>query len=205
MPDLSAGRRDSARPEHPVAPPSAAMSSRPATGTDTVTVACNLPQGHILQLYDIETVEQVLPNGRSIKENYCTLNLERGQWHIRGVVNRSALSAVGAGDILPDDYRVIRGAAPDTGYALTYGVPRDFWEEWLRRNADSPLVKGKHIFAASTENRAVGQAREFKEFKSNFQGLDPAGDYRARSGRSIRKFDRNDNRTMPDDVVDADA
>jgi hypothetical protein len=169
-----------------------------ATGTDTVTVACNLPMGVILQMYDIEQVETCLPNGRVIKENNCTLNLDHGQWHIRGVVNRNSLAAVNAGDILPDDYRVIRGAAPDTGYALTYGVPKDFWDEWLKRNENSPLVRGKHIFAASSENRAVGQAREYKEFKSGFQPLDQGGDYRVPRGRGIRKYERGDNRTVPD-------
>jgi hypothetical protein len=174
-----------------------------ATGTDTVTVACNLPQGIILQMFDVEVVETVLPNGRMIKENVATLNLEHGQHHIRGVVDRNSLAAVGAGDILPDDYRVIRGLTPGTGYALTYDVPRDFWEEWLRRNPDSPLVKGKHIFAAGSESRAVGQAREYKEFKSGFQGLDQGGDYRVpRGGQNVRKFDRTDNRAAPPSADD---
>jgi hypothetical protein len=166
--------------------------SRRATGTDTVTIACNLPMGIVLQIYHVEEVESVLPNGRVIKENVATLNLEHGQWHIRGVVNRNSLAAMGVGDVLPDDYRLIRGAKPDTGYALTYGIPTDFWEEWLRCNADNPIVRGKHIFAATSENRAVGQAREFKDFRSGFQGLDPAGDYRIPRGQ-IRKFQASDN------------
>ena len=173
--------------------------TRQATGTETVTIACNLPQGVVLQLYDVEETEAFLPNGRVIKENVCTLNTEAGQWHVRGVVNRSALAAVGAGDILPDDYRVVRGERPDTGYALTPGVPRNFWEEWLRRNEDSPLVRGKHIFAEGSEQRAVGHARELKELRSGFQGLDQGGDYRVpNGGRGVRKFDRNDNQAGPE-------
>lgn len=178
-------------------PPEKAPDPPRATGTDTVTVACGLPQGVMLQIYDVETVETILPNGRSIKENHASLNMEHGQWFIRGVVDRNALSAIGAGDVLPDDYRVIRGAAPGTGYALTYGVPRDFWEEWSRVNADSPLVKNHMIFAATSENRVVGQAREYKDFKSGFQGLDPSGDSRVNRG-SIRKYETGNNTVTPE-------
>lgn len=175
-------------------PPKAPLPPR-ATGTETVTVACNLPQGLILQIFDVEKVTSFLPNGRSIEENKCSLNLEHGQWHVRGVVNRNSLAAVGAGEVLPDDYRVVRGEAPDTGYALTYGIPRDFWEEWLKVNKDSPIVKNRHIFAAASENRAVGQAREFKEFKSGFQPLNQEGDYRVpNGGRALRKYSPSDNR-----------
>lgn len=183
-------------------PPSVAASRR-ATGTDTVCVACNLPQGFILQIYNVEETEAFLPNGRTIKENVCTLNLEHGQYHIRGIVNRSSLAAVGARDVLPDDYRVVRGTTPDSGYALTYDIPRDFWEAWLKQNQSNPLVKNRHIFAASSENRAVGEAKEYKDFKSGFQGLNQSGDYRVpRGGRGIRKFSPNDNRTTAEDGVE---
>jgi hypothetical protein len=171
---------------------------RRATGTDTVTVACNLPSGFILQLYDVEEVTQFLPNGREFKENQCTLRPDLGRWALHGPVNRSALAATGRDDKLPDDYRLIPGDAPDTGYALTFGVPRDFWERWLKDNEKSPIVLGKHVFAASTTSRAVGQAKEYRELKSGFQGLNQAGDYRVPNGRSVRKFDRTDNSAGPE-------
>lgn len=168
---------------------------RRATGTDTVTVACNIPNGLILQVYDVEKVEHVLPNGRSIKENQCTLDVEAGQWALMGPVNRSALAATGRNEHLPDDYRLIPGDAPDTGYALTYGIPRDFWERWLEDNKGGPLIKGHHVFAASSESRAIGEAKEHRESKSGLQGLNQGGDYRVPNGKSIRKFERSDNRT----------
>jgi hypothetical protein len=167
---------------------------RRATGTDTVTVACSLPTGHILQIYDIEESEQVLPNGRTFKENIATVNLEHGQWHLNGAaLDYGAL----AGGNVPD-YRVIKGSAPGTGYGLTMGVPRDFWEAWLKQNATSPLVKNRLIFAASTEDAAVGEARDYKDLRSGLQGLDQKGDYRVPSGRNIRKYSPNDNRVTPD-------
>jgi orotidine-5'-phosphate decarboxylase len=169
-----------------------------ATGTDTVTVACNLPNGLILQLYDVEKVQQTLPSGKVFEENVSTLRPDLGRWALNGVVNRSALAATGREDRLPEDYRLIPGIAPDTGFALTPGIPRDFWERWLEDNKGSPLVTGRHVFAAPSEARAVGQAKEFKEVKSGFQGLNQGGDYRVPNGRAVRKFDRMDNEAAPE-------
>lgn len=167
---------------------------RRATGTDTVTVACSLPNGHILQIYDIEVVEQCMPNGKTFKENVATVNLSHGQWHLNGAALDYARLAAGT---VPD-YRVIKGSTPGAGYALTPGIPRDFWEEWLRQNAANPIVKQRHIFAASSENRAVDEAREHKEHRSGLEGLNPAGDARVPNGRGIRKYSLSDNRVTPE-------
>lgn len=172
----------------------ARRQSAPATGTDTVTVACNLPNGHILQIYHIEEVETVLPNGRVFRENIATLDQSAGQYALNGAqLDYGALQ----GGSMPD-YRVIKGSAPGTGFALTSGIPRDFWDRWLANNANSPLVKNRHIFASSTEARAADEAREYKDFKSGFQGLNPAGDYRVPSGRGVRKYSPTDNRMTPE-------
>lgn len=163
---------------------------RQATGTDTVTVACNLPNGHVLQIYDVEETESILPNGRSIKENMSTPNWAAGQWVLNGC--KLDMAALTAGEL--PDYRVIKGATPDCGYALTTGVPRDFWEEWLRQNKSSPLVTGRHVYSASSEPRAAAEAKEYKDLRSGLQGLNPSGDYRVpNGGRAIRKYDPNDN------------
>lgn len=174
---------------------------RKATGTDTVCVACNLPSGLVLQLYDVEVTESVLPNGRVIKENQCTLRPDQ-QWALRGPVNRSALAATNRDDTLPDDYVLVRGDVPDSGYALTFGIPKDFWDEWLRVNHDNPIVKNGHVFAAKSESDAKAMAKERREFTSGFQGLNQGGDSRVPNGRAVRKFDRQDNRAVPEAEVE---
>lgn len=169
--------------------------ARRGTGnSDTVTVACNLPNGLLLQIYDIEEVESVLPNGRVIKENNATLNLDAGRWMINGAAIDYAALAEGG---LPD-YRVIKGSAPGTGYALTTGVPRAIVERWMHQNANSPLVKNRHVFVSGTEASAVDEARDYKDLNSGFQGLSQTGDYRLPSGRAIRKYSPNDNRLTPE-------
>jgi hypothetical protein len=184
---MSETKEDAVRPAKTPQP----LAQNRATGTDTVTVACNLPTGLLLQIYNIEIAERTLPNGNVITENHATLNLDHGQWYVHGPVNFNSLAA--SGREVNADFRVIRGDVPDGGYALTPGIPRDFWEQWERDNARSPLITGKHVFAASSESRAVGQAKEYREFKSGFQGLNQAGDYRVPNGKLIRKFDHNDN------------
>lgn len=177
----------------------ATPTRRRATGTDTVTVACNIPSGLILQIYNVSKVKRILQNGESITENDCTLNAAAGQWALMGPVNRSALAATGRNDRLPDDYRLIPGDAPDTGYALTHGIPRDFWERWLRDNEREPIVLNRCVFAEGSESRAVGHAKELRESRSGLQGLNQNGDYRVPNGKAIRKFDRNDHATSSDD------
>lgn len=167
--------------------------------TSTVTVGCSLANGLLMQLYDIEEVETTLPNGKTVRENHATLNLDAGQYRLNGASIDYAALAAGS---LPD-YRVIKGSAPGTGYGLTTGIPREFAEEWFRQNRESPLVKPRqgttpYVFMASSEARAVDQAREMKDHRSGFQGLNQAGDYRVPSGRGIRKYNPSDNRVSPE-------
>jgi hypothetical protein len=180
---------------------------RQATGTDTVTIACSLPNGLRLVIYTIEESTQFYPNGREFKENVATINEAAGFYDLHG--SAIDMGALAAGEF--PDYRVIKGKAPGTGYALTSGIPRDFAEEWFRQNANSPLVKPRVgmepiVFMASTETRAVSESREYKNGKSGFQGLDQSGDYRVpRGGRDIRKYNPNDNRTSPEQSDLSDA
>lgn len=172
---------------------------RRGSAGDTVTIACNWPNGVLMQLYSIEVVEQCYPNGKTYKEHVSTVNTAAGQYHVHGCSLDYAAIASGG---LPD-HRVIKSAAPGTGYALTSGIPRDFAEEWFRQNADSPLVKPRDgsepsIFMMGSESRAVAGAREYKNGKSGFQGLNPDGDYRVPSGRNIRRYNPNDNRITPE-------
>lgn len=160
-----------------------------ATGTDTVVVCCDIPMGHILEIFDVYEEVSFMQNGREIKENRSVRRPER--WAVHGPVNFGAL--VLAGREINVDFRVVKGNTPDAGYALTPGIPTDFWDAWLEQNKRGPLVTGHHVFAMRDEQRASGKAKEFRDMRSGLQGLDPSGDYRVPSGRIVRKFDRTDN------------
>jgi len=56
------------------------------------------------------------------------------------------------------------------GYALTRGVPKEFFDKWLEQNADHPLVKGNLIFAHESDSSAASMAKENPGPRS---GLEP--------------------------------
>lgn len=64
------------------------------------------------------------------------------------------------------------------GYALTPGIPADFWAEWLAQNKDNPIVVNKTIFASDTRDAIEGLADDHKEFRSGFEPLVPDTDPR---------------------------
>ena len=127
-----------------------------ATGTETVTVACKYPAGLLLRVFRTEevqepvmgggwkTVQRAVPNGEPVRVNGPARRLE---------------------EVLP--WQVLGG------YALTPGIPADFWAEWLRHNAESDIVKNGLIFAAPERDMAEGGARERASVKSGLEPLDP--------------------------------
>ena len=181
--------------------------TRRATGTDTVTICCALPNGLRMVLYTIEETTQFLPNGREFKENVATINEDAGFYDLNG--SALDLGRVAGGEL--PDYRIIKGKTPGAGYALTSDIPRDFAEEWFRQNANSPLVKPRPgvepiVFMSGTENRAVSESREYKNGSTGLQGLNQDGDYRVpRGGRNIRRYNPNDNRVSTEHADLADA
>jgi hypothetical protein len=150
---------------------SAASTSRPVSGTDTVTIACKIASGVQLRLFEWVEAAEPLPGGgtRTIK-----LAMERETFTLKGCALLHPALPQGPG-----------------GYALTHGVPRAFWEEWLKNNHDSMLVKNGLVFAANSEARATDQAKEQSELKSGLEPIDP-NNIAARVGRDRLKIS-----TMP--------
>lgn len=59
------------------------------------------------------------------------------------------------------------------GHGITTGVPKDFWDEWLRRNKNSPAVRNGLIFADESAARVAGASNERKANRTGFEGIDP--------------------------------
>src|SRR5215469_7005941 len=55
------------------------------------------------------------------------------------------------------------------GYALTAGVPKSFWEQWLKQNAGLDLVTKGFVFASSRYDRVRDQAKEREDLKSGLE------------------------------------
>lgn len=133
----------------------------------TVTVACKLPHGLFLRNFTmIERDEPVMGGGTKVAK----VAQEKGdRIRINGV-------AVPFGAI--PNYPIVGG------YALTQNVDADFWNEWLRANRDSDVVKNKLIFAHATPAQAHDQSTEQQKVRSGLEPIDPNN-----LPKGIEKFD----------------
>lgn len=134
--------------------------------SSTVTVACKMPTGLILQLCR-RTVQRI----RTKDGVYEQPMFEKiGQKvHIIG-------PASPAGQ-LPKGYKRPL-LAPEGGYALTLNVDKDFWDEWLEQNKDTDIVKNKVIYAMPTRDGAEGMSADLEEVRSGLEALTGADDPR---------------------------
>ena len=121
----------------------------------TVVVACKLPHGLMLEVVDQSVFKDIDPKVGVVAR-------PPGQRiHIAG-------SARPVGVPLPEDAAQVVG-----GYALTPGVSATFWDAWLEQNKDAPFVRNKLIFAHEKAGSAVSEAKENREVRSGFEGMNP--------------------------------
>lgn len=123
--------------------------------SNTVTVACKLPAGVVLRVFEmIDHTEPVLGGGvRATK-----LSRETSRVTIKG-------TAVPFGKAPPGE-----GLG---GYALTYGVDAALWEAWYHANQNSDLVRNKLIFAHEDSDKVSGAAKDLAENESGMEGVNP--------------------------------
>lgn len=110
--------------------------------TDTVTVACKLPSGLVLENFDPKTKAR----------QTVTLNGSRFR------INRDGAPIF--------SHEIAHGA-----FGLTHNVPADFWNTWAAQNAAyPPFVKG-HIFALAKVEDTRAAAKEMAGVKTGFEPL----------------------------------
>jgi hypothetical protein len=151
-----------------------AVKTKPLPATArTVTVACKIPTGLVLQLQRrVDRMEDTRDG--PIPRTYWT---KHGRtYHING-------PAYPVGTIPKGFPRIpmIEG-----GYALTTGIPAEFWEEWLEQNKRSdfvvPAPGAEHgmIFAYADVESTASAAREQEKLLS---GLEPISTDEDKDGR----------------------
>jgi hypothetical protein len=128
-----------------------------------VTIACKMPRGLILRVFEqVEVHEPVLGGGtRLIRQSREIPNAPRV------VVNGNAVPF----GRMPK-FRIVGG------YALTEYVDAQFWKKWWEQNQELELVKNNLIFACDLTEDAVDKAEEMAETHSGLEPLNPEGDYR---------------------------
>lgn len=140
---------------------------------DTVTVASKMPNGVILRLFEQVDVEYPLPGGGSKTVS---------EWHEMVSVDRYVIKGIAAE----------AGKMPDAdgishGFALTYGIPKDFWDKWLEQNKSLDMVKKRLIFAHQQDASIQSFTKTNADNKSGLEpiylnGKGQVEDYRAPKG-----------------------
>ncbi len=125
-----------------------------ATSTECVTVACKLPSGLLLQVFEMEEFDEPTPGGSRRTKRARLMDEHR----IRGTAHRQEKAP---------------GAPIFGGYALTPGVPKALWDRWISDNRDAPMVKNHLIFAHSSKNGIRDEAKDHKSVRSGLERINP--------------------------------
>lgn len=136
---------------------------------DTVTVACKIPNGLLLRVFDmVSSQEPVLGGG--MRETRTAVQ--------KGEQVKVSGPAIPRG---PDLNEQVMEGLPQLagGYALTHGVDADFFETWLEQNKDSDVVKNGLIFAHSKPADARAESKEKTDVRSGLEPLAQSKDPRA--------------------------
>jgi hypothetical protein len=134
------------------------------TESGTVVVACNVANGLVLKLYKFEEKYEAVMGLPDAKRLVKEAVLDEDQEVVTLFGPAPEISKDPAHRCL-----VVRGIN-NSAYALTPNVDAQWFAEWLRQNAQSPLVKNGNIFAYTTEASVKDAAKDRKEFRS---GLEP--------------------------------
>ena len=123
-----------------------------------VTVACKLPHGLILQLCkEVEKAEAQRDGTHKLIKEWARLP---EKVKINGYLAK---------------YRVdLPPAAQDSSYALTHGVDKDFWDQWLAQNRELDMVKAKLIFASDKQDTVKKATEDYAGTKCGLEPVDPS-------------------------------
>jgi hypothetical protein len=104
------------------------------------------------------------------------------RWRIRGFYE-DARQVFGSGMPMP---------AQAGHFALTHGIPRAAWEEWLKTHSDWDAVKNGLVFAHAKADSVEGMRLDRKDARTGLEPIDPD-----RPPRDVRKITRvkDDNNT----------
>ena len=159
MSDNNGIKRERSKSESRVMGTSGADNDLRTTTTassDTVIVGCKIPNGLILQLSHMErSSEPVMGGGhrdvklgRKVGPKYVI----KGPAFQVGVMPRYLIAG---------------------GYALTSGIPKDFWEEWLEQNKEADYVKNDLVIAHQSMEDLERHCLDNEHLKTGLEPMDP--------------------------------
>ncbi len=123
---------------------------------ETVTVACKLPHGLDLRLFEmVPTPEPIMGGGSRIVDQARPMPKIVKLNGFANPVNAAPKSLTYG------------------GYGMTYNVDKEFFERWLEQNADSDIVQKELIFALESHEDAHEMAHDQKDVVSGLEAVDP--------------------------------
>lgn len=141
-----------------------AATSATSDVAKTVTVALKMPHGLILRLFRMEDHDEQVMGGGTKTVQKAVLD------------DRESVRLNGTSKKWDQPYAIDAHGNPVLlmgGYALTSGVDAQFFDEWMRQNAKSDLVRNNLIFAAGRTNETRDMAKEFASTRSGLEPLSP--------------------------------
>lgn len=128
-------------------------------GPATVTVYLKYPSGINLRMHDFHNESELMMGGMS-------RDVRVARFNGRSFVLNGTAAPFGQArrDANGEFVRMV------AGYAITEGVPKDMWDQWLEQNKDHNLVRNKLIYAH--EKTGEGDAWA-KDHKTTLSGLEP--------------------------------
>lgn len=149
-----------------------ALRREESTSAETVTVACSLPMGATLYLEQaFESNEAVVGGGVRTVKQYRKVG---DPIHLKGTKNRAG------------------GEDPDSpiadGYALTFGVPKEFMDKFFEQSSDWHPVKNGMIRYASNRPDMKAMTKENANQRTGLEPMNPKGDLR---GKAVKAYARD--------------
>lgn len=150
----------------PPEPRPAIRHSRPRRSGETVVVACKAPMGLLLRMFEPHEYQEPSQTGMRDVKTFKVVNDPGKQWVIRGTYVASAGQAYHRGN------SAVAELLPG-GYALTYGVPKEIWDNWYEYNKRTKLVTEQVVFAMPSLPKATERAKELRKVRSGLEPVDP--------------------------------
>ena len=136
--------------------------------SETVTVACKLPNGIRIRGERKRTNTIRVASATGLHE----YSEDQWTWDGREFIVRG--NAVDLAETRVNDKLYV--GALQTGFALTPGCPKDLWDQFAERMADSEMIKNRLIYAHKQPASAKAFAREHEAaVRSGLEPLSTAG------------------------------
>lgn len=145
---------------------------RQASKGATVTVACKIPNGLKLEVFEEREVhEPLFGGGTKLVKRFERTGKPGTFYTVRGP--RLPFG-------VPPTFPIVGG------FALTPGIPKDFWDKYCEQNQDSDAIRNGLLFAHESLDKVQGRCREFRGNKSGLEPLDPEATGKDRDPRVPR-------------------